>query len=1018
MFSKMKPLLLFAIAFVLTVSSVQAGTTGRLRGKVVDSKGGGPLIGASVIIEGTSLGASTDVNGEYLALNIPPGTYKLKCSYLGYQSVVISNVYVTVDQTTETNFSLNGEEGVKLGEVQIVAQAPLVNKSATNDVSLVTAEQLQNIPVRGMQNVVALTGGVVSQDGNLYMRGGRTGEVSFYVDGVLSTNPINRQNVINVINDAIEEVSTQVGGMTAEYGGSMSGVVNTTTKIGSPNYAVSAEGITDGFLSATQKYLGAYSYGQNEYNVTASGPLIPSNNHVKFFVAGQRIFDRSTPSFLDGVKFPGIFDSTQLTGTDYIVQNKDSSIYTALPAGSTPRRSQLAQLLNNANIQGGRTLDGLANDLYGGEGNVYFDYPNINVKVGGSYNSSVQYSSIGKSFDVIQALTNSYRPGKTEQTDGSAYIKMTQIFDPSTYYTVNLGFLTYYTESGDALLFRDYVDYGNPDNPLNPTLIGRSEEPPALNIYGFNFNAPGDYNAAPSGTAAGSYSEGLRQSFQGRLDFVHEFGKEWELKIGGEAEYYTVRSYTIDGFDLNLERFKNPTASDWFVYNAVNVSNYGYDIYGNNFNGGSYVDKTGYNVTTDEGPRHPLTSGAYIQNKFDLSDFILNLGARFDYIQPGGKGYGNGALIGLESVDGVPLIADSSLIAQKATMQVSPRVGLSFPVTDQTVFHAEYGKFIAQAALSDLYDSRSIAARFLQGGFARQFPNPDLKPERTTDYEIGFRQQLGSSSAFDLSFFYKNTEDLIVIRQVVPEPGAQYSAYISNENGDFGTIRGMTLRFDVRRTNRIAVDANFTLQSSLATGSSSASHFDIAWQDNSGPEGRPFFPVIPAPTDFDRSVFGNVSLDYRYDANDGPTLFNSKVLQRAGANLLFTFTSGRRYTLQQVSSAFFPITAATPSEDINASTAPWNFELDLRLDKVVNLLGNGDLDIYVWVDNLLNTQNIVNVYPATGLPNNDGYFTTGAGQSWLAAEGPEAQKIYNYLVDATGNYGIPRTIRAGAKLSF
>jgi outer membrane receptor protein involved in Fe transport len=448
------------------------------------------------------------------------------------------------------------------------------------------------------------------------------------------------------------------------------------------------------------------------------------------------------------------------------------------------------------------------------------------------------------------------------------------------------------------------------------------------------------------------------------------------------------------------------------------VLNYGYDIYGNKFSGGSYTDKTGNVINADEGPRHPLTVGGYVQNKFDLSDFILNLGARFDYIQPGGKGYKNPQLIGLESVNGIPLIADSSLIAQDATMQVSPRIGLSFPVTDQTVFHAEYGKFIAQAALSDLYDSRAVAGRFLQGGYARQMPNPDLKPERTTDYEIGFRQQLGLNAALDLSLFYKNTTDLIVIRQVIPEPGAQYSAYISNENGDFGTIRGMTLRFDVRRTNRISLTANLTLQSSLSTGSTSASHFDIAWQDNSGPEGHPFFPVIPAPTDFDRSVFGNVSMDYRYDANDGPTLFHSKILERAGANLLFSFTSGRRYTLQQISSAFFPINAPSPLEDINASTAPWNFDIDLRVDKVVNFFGSGNLDLYVWVDNLLNTQNIVNIYPATGSPSNDGYFTTAAGQSWAAAEGPEAKKIYDYLVDATGNYGTPRVIRVGAKLTF
>ncbi len=1019
MFSKLQPLLLLALTSILAFSLLEAGTTGRIRGKVVDVKSGEPLIGASVLLEGTSLGASTDVNGVFLVLNVPPGKYRVRCSYLGYQPQVIANVDVNVDLTTERNFSLNGDEGVRMQERVIIAEAPLINKSATNDVSNVTADQIANIPVRGVQGVVGLTGGVVSQGGNLYVRGGRTGEVAYYVDGVLSTNPVNRQNAITVVNDAIEEVSTQLGGMTAEYGGAMSGVVNTTSKIGTPNMNISAQAITDGFLSGQKKYLGTYSYGLNEYNLTVGGPLVPNNNHVKFFAAGQRTFNRSDATFLDGIKFPSYFDSTAMIGTAYTIINKDSNQYTSLPAGNSPRRAQIANLFNTADVLTGRNLGGLSNESWGGQGNIYFDYPNMNVKIGGSYNYENQYSSVGKSLDLIQMLTNTYRPGETQQTDASVYAKVTEIFNPTSYLTVNVGFMDYFTESGDGVLFRNYAAYGDPDNPANWDLIGRSEEPPTMQVYGLSFNAPGTLNAAPSGTAAGVYSKGLRQSWQGRLDFVHEFGKEWELKVGGEGEYYNVRSYSINGFALNLAQFKNQSSADWYVYNAANVNNYGYDIYGNNFNGGSFTDKTGYNVNLpNDGARHPITAGAYVQNKFELTDFILNLGARLDYIQPGGKGFKNAQLIGLESIDGIPLVADSSLIAQNATVQVSPRIGFSFPVSDQTVFHSEYGKFIAQAALSDLYDSRAVQGRFLQGGFARQFPNPDLKPERTTDYQIGFRQQLGLNSAFDLSFFYKNTQDLVVIRQVVPQPGAQYSAYISNENGDFGTIRGMTFRFDVRRTNRISMSSNLTLQSSLSTGSASGSHFDIAWQDVSGPEGRPSFPVIPAPTDFDRSIFGNVSLDYRYDANDGPVLFDSKILERAGANFLFTFTSGRRYTTQTVSSVFFPINGPTPYEDINSSTAPWNFQLDLKLDKVVNVFGNGTMDIYVWVVNVLNIQNIVNIYPATGLPNDDGYFSTPGGQNYVDTYGPEAKKLYNYLIDNAANYGTPRIIRVGAKLMF
>ncbi len=1001
----------FLIVAAMLINVAYAGTTGKLRGKVTDKQTGEPLVGASVLIEGTMFGASTDVNGIYIILNIQSGIYKLKVSYLGYRPVEASNVAVNIDLTTEQNFSLSSE-GVQLGTVQIVAEAPLVNKSATNQISLFKSEDIENMPVRGIQNVFALSSGVVSQGGNLFVRGGRTGEVAFYVDGVAANNPMNRQSTLNVITNAIEEVSAQIGGMTAEYGNALSGVVNTATKIGTPKYAVSAEAITDGFLSSTKKVLNTYSYGLNEYVITASGPVIPDNPNIRFFVAGQRIFNRSQPSFLDGIQFPNSFDSLQLLQTDYIVTNRDSGKITYLTPGTTGQRGHIANLLNSTDLSGGRNFGGLDNDSYGFNGNVYFDLKNFNIKVGGTFNNAVTFGNTGKALDAIEIAAGTFRPAKTLTVDGSMFAKFTQILDQTTYYTLNLSYYSYKTETGDAILFRDYAEYGDQNNPANWQLVGPSKEPGSYQLWGWQIPILGhEYQT--------TYTKGLRQNISGRGDFVKQFGKTWELKIGGEATYYTLRTYSMPGFSLALAKFNDPTASDWKVYNNSNVSFYGYDIYGNEFNGGNFTDRTGYTVSLPkEGPRHPLLMGGYIQNKIELSDLIVNIGARLDYIDPGSKKYKNTLDIGLTQIDGIPIIADTSLVAQDRTFQVSPRLGLSFPVTDKTVFHAEFGKFIAQAALNDLYDTRVTAGRFLQGGFARQFPSPNLKPERTTDYQLGFRQQVGEVAAFDLSFFYKDTKDLVVIRQVYPQPGAPHGAYISNVNGDFGTVRGLSFRFDVRRLERISLNANYTFQSSLATGSNSRTNFDVAWQDVSGPGGTPYFPVIPAPTDFDRTHFGNISLDYRYAENDGPTFLNTKILERLGANFLFSFSSGRRYTKQQIISSQFGGNAPFAYETANASTAPWIFELDLRLNKVVRLGSGVDLDVYLWVTNLLDTKNIINVYPASGQANVDGYFAIGDGQSWQQTNGADARKLYDYLADNNANYGTPRVLRLGAKLNF
>lgn len=997
------------VMIVLFTSSVFAAS--KIRGNVKDKQSGEPLIGASVVIDGTTQGASTDVNGDYIILNVLPGKYTLRASYLGYQTVTISNVTVNIDLTTDVNFDLSSE-AVSLQAVNIVAEAPLVNKNATNTVVQFKSDQIENIPVRGVQGVFALAGGIVQQGGNLYVRGGRTGEVAFYVDGVLVNNPMNRQSALTVINNAIEEVSAQIGGMTAEYGNALSGVVNTSTKIGAPRYAVSAEVITDGFLSKSDKILNTYSYGLNEYSLTVSGPVMPGNENIRFFLAGSRTFNRSDATFLDGFKFPVTFDSTDITNADFQVVNRDSGIIRGLNNGTTGRRTQLMNLLNSTDLKGGRNFGGLANDAWSMNGNLYFDLKNFNVKVGGTYTTGVNFGNLGKALGTYRIVSGTFRPGKTETEDYSAYAKFTHILDPKTFYTLNGSVFSLFQETGDAILFRDYKSYGDPNHPANSYLVGPSREPNTFSIFGIAVASPGFMSQK-------NYNKISRQSISGRFDFVRQMNNAWEFKVGAELQRYTLRTYTLGAYSLYRSRFENPTATDWVVYNKANSTFYGYDIYGNEFEGGSFTDKTGYKVNLpNEGPRNPMTIGTYVQNKFEMSDLILNIGFRFDYIDPGTKQYKNGNNIALIQVDGIPIVADTTLTSPDITMQISPRIGFSFPVTDKTVFHAEYGKFIAQGALNDMYDATTSVGRFLAGGLARQFPNPNLKPERTTDYQIGFRQQVGDVSAFDLSFFYKETKDLIVIRQIYPTEGAQHTPYIGNVNGDFGTVRGLTLRYDIRRVERIALNASYTLQSALATGSASRTHFNIAWQDVSGPNGEPYFPVIPAPTDFDRAHFGNVNIDYRFAENDGPMLFDTRILERAGANVLFNFSSGRRYTKNQVSSVFFPTNAPVPYETINASTAPWNFQLDLRVNKIFTLVSGVDLDVYLWVVNVLNTKNITNIYTATGLPDNDGFFSTDAGQSYVRDNGENAKSLYQYLVDDVANYGTPRIIRLGARLTF
>ncbi|MDL1894070.1 hypothetical protein FBQ87_14470, partial [Sphingobacteriales bacterium CHB3] len=244
-------LALFTVAFLPLALYAQDG---KIRGTVKDRESGEPLIGANVTIEGQTLGAATDINGEYIILGVQPGVYTLRVSLVGYAPLSVSNVRVSPNLTTTQDLRISSS-AVQLQGVDIVADRPLIQRNTTNTVRLATQEDIQNLPIRGVQNIIALQAGVVQQNGQLFVRGGRQGEVAYYLDGAGTTNPIfNNQNV-GIIQEAIEEFQLQAGGYTAEFGGSNSGIVRTTVRTGGSDFKASLDYQTDDFAKPGKQFL-------------------------------------------------------------------------------------------------------------------------------------------------------------------------------------------------------------------------------------------------------------------------------------------------------------------------------------------------------------------------------------------------------------------------------------------------------------------------------------------------------------------------------------------------------------------------------------------------------------------------------------------------------------------------------------------------------------------------------------------------------------------------------------------
>ena len=288
----------------------RAGTTGKLSGKVTNEKRE-PLPGVNVRIEGQRLGAISDEQGNYFILGIPAGTYTVHANLLGQAPYVATNVTITPDFTTPLNIQMS-TQAVQMGEVRVEAERPLLQKDATGTTRFISSQDMQKLPARGYRDAAAQQTGVVDyhrqvdasrqtdlegQNNNtLVVRGGRSNETAYYVDGFSQQDPLTGTSSTAINNNAIEEVVLLTGGFAPEYGRIMSGAVNVITREGAKKYFGAVEGITD---AISGPWIGAPVTDYNLYDGSLGGPVLPGHDNLTFYVSGERRWQQDrAPSFM------------------------------------------------------------------------------------------------------------------------------------------------------------------------------------------------------------------------------------------------------------------------------------------------------------------------------------------------------------------------------------------------------------------------------------------------------------------------------------------------------------------------------------------------------------------------------------------------------------------------------------------------------------------------------------------------------------------------------------------------
>jgi len=895
-----KRVLIFLLLYCLP-AVLFAGTTGKIEGVVKDSETGEPLPGVNVIIEGTTIGAATNISGYYYIINVPVGTYTVKASMMGYHTKAVQSVKVSIDLTTHVDFDLVSTV-LEMGEVTVTAERPMINKEVTASLHVATSEEFENLPVSNSQQVVQLTAGV---DGNSF-RGGLNNEVTYMVDGVSINDPMFHTASANISLVAVKELQVTTGAYNAEYGEAMSGIVNIVTKEGGIQTTGSFEILSDLTYSQdgekksvfggndTRKY--ANGYTRNEFSL--QGPVPFTNKKLTYFLSGNTEYaDVFSPRAYKVIQYN--WENPYPNGVvreSFVPHNKREDYGTNLNLSYSIMPTMKLRFKGFSNRR-------------------QFERP---LYEGTSQTSERSYLFKQDDFDVTTEKTRQFQLNLTHTVNPKIFYDF-RVVNFSTFTQIGLSNGKKETPfSSITDFFGDYrfreldefsqQDWSNPENPF------------------------GVYNKFQSREATGRIYELRKQSYwSAKWDGVAQVTQNHQLKAGLEFTNYAIRRYRntlpwdpepflqMYGYQMIVDTLFDATTGDVTSVNRT-VKEY---------NGTDYVAWLKYE------PYKPWTGALYFQDSMEYPGFIVNFGLRLDAFYAYAE----------KRVDPYDWYSPTEKVDIK--WRLSPRIGISHPISDRSMLHLFYGRFFQTPNFNDLFLNLDPYITRSYSGVG----NPDLEAMKTTSYEIGLRHQLFESLAFDLTIYYKDMYDLMGTRPILAVP----FNYSHQDNYDFANSKGFEFTVDKRLSHFFAARVNYSLWKRDAQIVPS---FSQIAQGEVDPRTGELYPRRYRL----KGMFyhsGNWQLDIVFPKDFGPSIFGFKPLSDFYISAISTMRSGNYYTRTD--------DKGEPVGDYYSAQLPWRFQTDLEVNKRFDVLGT-QLAIFLQVINLFDRQNILTVYTKTGDP--------------------------------------------------
>jgi outer membrane receptor for ferrienterochelin and colicin len=882
---------LLVLLFVVTGSAL-AADTGTITGKVVDESGV-PLQNASVILLGKQMGGPTNAEGKFTLAKVPVGAYTVRAMMVGKQRSE-KNVTVDANRTVVVDFQL-AEEAVKMKVVEVTTNKKMVIRKDASTKQTVTAEDLRSLPVDSYKDAISLKAGVISQGGELHFRGGRADEVLTIVNGIASRNPLRAEGVdLGLL--AVSSSEQVLGGMDAQYGNALSGVIALTTREGGDHFGGEVRYFTDRYGEEDKSF-----NNFERLSLGFGGPfLFPNTNYY--------------------MSFEGTYTDTYLRNTsehkehrflDFIrVGNKQSNatnFSSKLTWKVSPNQKLNLELIRNASLNG-------------------------------------RYQNRWNRKGFVQVRSDSTAP-----TDGS----ITQRYGTWAYYPVDSTYVPMNT--ADHLPVRD-EDYQQVALTWRHTLgIGtiyniRASRQEWKSTQDVLDRQLWEYRQTPN-----NYYDPLN-----RLDGAY-------YVTNGDYPFYERRktsSYTLNG-DLS----KKVGAHNFMFGGDVNYNSLQYlltqfpnvlDVNGN------------YGATRDEFTNYNPEGAFFAQDRWEYEGMVLNAGVRYDNFSVGNQ-------------------IDPTTVTDPVKTQVSPRIGIAYPISDRDVMSFHYGRLFQVPDRLYIYQGRNISAE------ARG--NPNLEPETTISYQLGVQHLFSKEIYGQFGVYFKDIFGLLTtVDQEIPGFAVVVPTRV---NGDYASSRGIEFTLIKRHSHGFSGEINYTFGN--ATGTASDPNRALT---SSGNLRDQYKPTSEQPLDWDQrhSVAATLRLGNEKDW---------------AASFVYQFGTGFPYT-RELRQQRTQDPAAT-----NASRLPSTSTLSVQAERFFKVWGQS-VTVYLQGSNLLDAQNISEIQPSLW-PDNQlssssyivHYTETGrAGGAFLTADQNGDGTEDWFAVNDPRVFAQGRVIRVGLGVQF